>query len=152
MNKKLEQLASIQHDIWSHWMRYLFSQITKNIHVDKLNPDGYIIPSDKVARWSRQMKTKYDELSDQEKQSDRDQVMKFIHLVGGEKSDGVLSNIKESRITLPEIRNKMSPISNLVAMIETDVNRLNIEPQLKKIYLKEIERSKVNIKLICDSP
>lgn len=40
----VERLADIQHQIWSHWMRYFFS-------VSTLNPDGsYAIPADKVTR------------------------------------------------------------------------------------------------------
>lgn len=85
----IEELASIQHNIWSHWMKYLLAQTTKNVHVNKINPDGYIIPLEKVEKWSRQMTTKYEELSEQEKQSDRDQVMKFIHLI---KTENIQNN------------------------------------------------------------
>jgi len=61
----LEQLANLEHDSWSHWMKYLFS-------ISKENEDGSVtIPKDKVSRWKKQMKTKYEDLSEKEKESDR---------------------------------------------------------------------------------
>jgi hypothetical protein len=67
-----EKLASLQHEIWAHWMRYLFS-------VCRMNPDGSCtIPSELVQRWKRQMETPYDRLTEREKESDREQVEKII--------------------------------------------------------------------------
>jgi hypothetical protein len=66
-----ERLAAIQHEIWTHWMKYQFSVCIKN-------EDGSLtIPADKVERWERQMATPYSELSEQEKMSDRDQADKL---------------------------------------------------------------------------
>lgn len=71
----IEDLAAVQHDIWSHWMNYQFSCCIKN-------EDGSLtIPADKVKRWSKQMETSYEDLTDKEKQSDRNQVLKFVHLI-----------------------------------------------------------------------
>ena len=67
-----EKLASIQHDIWAHWMRYLFSCC------EKTKSGGYKIPEDKVKHWLRQMNFKYEQLTAREKDSDRSQVDKFI--------------------------------------------------------------------------
>ena len=67
-----EKLADVQHDIWSHWMRWQFSCC-------KVNQDGSLtIPSDKVKRWQRQMDTSYSSLSDNEQESDRHQADKII--------------------------------------------------------------------------
>jgi hypothetical protein len=68
----LDIIAAIQHEIWSHWMEYLFS-------ISILNSDGtYTIPSDKVSRWLRQLNTSYYELTEAEKESDRDQATKVL--------------------------------------------------------------------------
>ena len=68
----LDLLAKIQHDIWSHWMKYQFSQCQK----DK---DGnLIIPADKVSLWQRQLETDFHFLSEKEKESDRIIVRKFF--------------------------------------------------------------------------
>ena len=67
-----EELAAIQHDIWAHWMHYLFS-------VSRQNPDGsYTIPADKVERWLRQMETGYADLEEAERDSDREQADKIL--------------------------------------------------------------------------
>lgn len=74
-SKLLEPLASLQHDIWVHWMEYLFS-------VGNLNTDGsFTIPAEKVERWKRQMLTTYNRLSPEEKDSDREQADRVIHLL-----------------------------------------------------------------------
>lgn len=71
-----EQLASIQHDIWSHWMAYVFD------HCATENEDGSVtIPAELAKRWRRQVATGYSELSERERESDRDQVDKFWPLL-----------------------------------------------------------------------
>jgi len=79
-----EKLASLQHDIWAHWMKYLFSQCV----VDKWTGDEYsgfegkwIVPHDQVVKWHRQIETPYDELSEKEKESDRHQADKVLKLL-----------------------------------------------------------------------
>lgn len=43
-----EAIAAVQHEIWSHWMEYMF-------RVCKQNDDGSMtIPADKVTKWTRQ--------------------------------------------------------------------------------------------------
>ena len=69
--QQLETLAATQHDIWAHWMKYLFDQCT-------LSSEGMAIPFGEVSRWVRQMNTSYAELSEGEKDSDRDQAKKII--------------------------------------------------------------------------
>jgi len=72
MDEQLELLASVQHDIWSHWMKYLFS-------ICQVNEDGSVIISkEKVDRWTRQLNTPYSKLSEKEKDSDRHQAKKII--------------------------------------------------------------------------
>ena len=74
----LEALAAIQHEIWAHWMRYLFSVCT-------LNEDGSVtIPKESVERWQRQIDTKYENLSEKEKASDRRQANKVWLAYNGE--------------------------------------------------------------------
>ena len=71
----LEQLAAVEHDRWSHWQRYLHSKCIRQ-------PDGSLtIPGDLVARWERQLDTKYADLSEQEKEGDREQVRKYLPLI-----------------------------------------------------------------------
>ena len=70
-----EKLAAAQHEIWINWMEYLFS-------VSISDPDGTCtIPADKVARWVRQMNTPYSELTEDEKDSDREQADKILSVI-----------------------------------------------------------------------
>ena len=67
-----EQLSAVQHEIWSHWMRWMFT-------VGTFNTDGtWTMPAVKVERWQRQMNTPYAELSEREKDSDREQADKVL--------------------------------------------------------------------------
>ncbi len=72
-DEMFEALAAIQHEIWSHWMKYLFS-----ISIE--NEDGtYTIRADKVKRWKKQLETTYSNLSEKEKESDREMVQKILN-------------------------------------------------------------------------
>lgn len=67
-----ERLAAVAHEIWAHWMHYLFSKCEQN-------PDGSVtIPVGLVLRWCRQIDTPYNELSEQERESDRHQADKIM--------------------------------------------------------------------------
>jgi len=70
-----EEMAKLCHDQWSGWMEYLFSKCSRNI-----NDGGINMPSWAAERWKRQMKTKYEDLSEEEKDSDRKEADKFLEL------------------------------------------------------------------------
>lgn len=68
----METLAAIEHERWSHWQKYLHEQC-------KRNEDGSLtIPADLVSRWTIQANTDYSELSEKEKNSDREQVLLYM--------------------------------------------------------------------------
>jgi hypothetical protein len=69
-----EKLSELAHDQWSGWMKYLFEKSIQN-------PDRTVtIPKWAVERWSRQMNTHYNDLSEQEKKNDRNEADKFLKL------------------------------------------------------------------------
>lgn len=68
----IETLASAQHEIWAHWMKYLFSRCTEE------ESGGLTIPVEYVQRWRRQMQENYAALSEKEKESDRHQAKKVL--------------------------------------------------------------------------
>jgi hypothetical protein len=71
----IEQLAAVEHERWSHWQRYVHSKCIRQ-------PDGsLLLPANLVARWEKQIDTKYAELDDQERESDREQVRKYLPLI-----------------------------------------------------------------------
>jgi hypothetical protein len=69
-----EELAELSHEIWSHWMKYLFSKCNREI-------GGSLIPDSFVEHWKRQIDIKYKDLTEQEKDSDREQADKIIKLL-----------------------------------------------------------------------
>lgn len=73
----IELLADKEHESWAHWMKYLFSQCEQG------NFGQMVIPAECVARWSRQIDTPYTDLSEKEKQSDRDEVARIIPIIRG---------------------------------------------------------------------
>lgn len=70
-----EELASLMHGIWCGWRCYVVARST-------LNSDGTMTtPAWAVKRWGRQINTPYDELSEEEKDSDRKQADKVLALI-----------------------------------------------------------------------
>lgn len=72
LNTDLRTLAILNHKQWNHWLEYQNSCSTY------LENGDLILPSDKIARWKRQIKTSYANLSEQEKNSDRAIASKWI--------------------------------------------------------------------------
>ena len=71
----VEQLAAVEHERWSHWQRYVHTKCVRQ-------PDGsLLLPASLVARWEKQIETKYAELDEQERESDREQVRKYLPLI-----------------------------------------------------------------------
>lgn len=78
----LEKLAAAEHERWAHWQRYLHQQCIPG-------PDGSLtIPADLVRQWTEQMDTPYDDLTEAEKDSDRDQVARYLPLIEQALVDG----------------------------------------------------------------
>ncbi len=72
---ELEELADYAHEAWSGWMKYMFEK-------SEDNKDGTMtIPQWAVERWQRQADTKYVDLPEEEKESDRDEARKMIEIM-----------------------------------------------------------------------
>ncbi len=71
-----EQLADIEHQRWAHWQRYCHSKMQT-----QSSPHGVVLPFDLYEHWERQINTPYAELSDIERQSDREQVDRYWPLI-----------------------------------------------------------------------
>lgn len=71
----IEELASLEHERWSHWQRYMHEK-------GQRQPDGsLVLPAELVARWEKQISLPYVQLDAHEKESDREQVRKYIPLI-----------------------------------------------------------------------
>lgn len=105
----IESLSAIEHERWADWQQWVHGQCRGipdmlDCHFDA---GSLVIPDALVQRWQRQIATPYGELSEGEKQSDREQVARYwplivdfvaewiedFHLTGGEqKPDAVFVN------------------------------------------------------------
>lgn len=81
-----EKLARYIHDEnWSGWMEYLFSKCTPlRGQYDKETGD-LVIPKWAVDRWTKQMNTKYEDLSEKEKESDRKEADRILEIIKNNK-------------------------------------------------------------------
>jgi hypothetical protein len=66
LNEKLiEKLAALEHDQWAHWTKYMLANLT----------------DENIARWKEQIATPYSELSEKEKDSDREWARKVLDIL-----------------------------------------------------------------------
>jgi len=75
IEKFIEEGADLEHRRWAGWQKYLFSKCSETVN------DNLIIPADLVDRWTKQINTPYSKLSEEEKESDRKEVRKYIPLL-----------------------------------------------------------------------
>lgn len=75
LNGLLEELSAFEHERWSHWQSYLHGKCRRHC-------DGSLtIPAELVTHWETQMRTAYWVLTEEEKESDRDQVRKYLPVI-----------------------------------------------------------------------
>lgn len=71
----IERLADAEHASWARWMVHLFSRC------ERCEDDALVIPPELAERWQRQIDTTYADLSEQEKQSDRNEVAHILPII-----------------------------------------------------------------------
>ncbi len=75
IDELIELLAAIEHERWSHWQRYLHSKCSET-------KDGMVqFAADLFHRWTIQIETPYVNLSEREKESDRQEVRRYLPLI-----------------------------------------------------------------------
>ncbi len=83
LNDLVDELAAIEHERWAHWQRYMHE------HGSRQADGSLILPAELVARWDRQIAVPYAELADSEKESDREQVGRYLPLIAKRLSDAL---------------------------------------------------------------
>jgi Zn-dependent M32 family carboxypeptidase len=78
----METLAALEHERWSHWQRYMHAQC------HRADDGSLTIPAELVTRWEKQTSTAYSELSEAEKESDREQVRRYLSVIAAALADG----------------------------------------------------------------
>lgn len=101
----VERVADEVHQVWCMWMEYMFKQGThkQTTHAvfGKYSPEKvWVMPEDKLERWTRQMKTDYQDLSEEEKESDREIAQKYLDIVLRENVKKDLEKLEKLRAEL----------------------------------------------------
>ena len=85
----IEQLAASEHSSWARWMRYFLGKLQKrhikhdsgNVANIMFNQHDLIIPAAYVKALQKQIDTPYEQLSEREKQYDRDEVEHILPII-----------------------------------------------------------------------
>jgi hypothetical protein len=67
----IEKLASAEHDRWAHWQKYLHARLGENREISEGD----------FAKWELEIATKYEDLPDEIRESDRREVYKFLKIL-----------------------------------------------------------------------
>lgn len=80
-----ECLAALAHEQWSGWMKHLFSKV-EGLEHEQLRSGrlAVVIPGEWAERWARQMRTPYEQLSEEEKESDRSEADRVLQIISQE--------------------------------------------------------------------
>ncbi len=123
-NKSLrEQLADLEHEQWAHWTKYF---------LENLNEDNRL-------RWGKQAITPYYQLSEKEKDSDREWADKVLKIFK-EKIQNVQRKIEIAidKWFTSECSNMCDPTGHLKNSDLEDIN--NLKQKFKKVFLLEFGR------------
>lgn len=71
----IDELAAIEHERWAHWQRYVHD------HCERQQDGSLVIPAELAARWQAQIQTPYVELTERERDSDREQVRRYLPVI-----------------------------------------------------------------------
>lgn len=110
-NELVENLSDVSHEIWSHWMKYMFSICRKTDKGD------IVIDATNVKRWERQMITPYSELTEKEKASDREQAFKIIDSV---------NSLNSSRLPIENFLKSQLESKAIEIIQSLDIDKLRI--------------------------
>ena len=118
-----EKMAALCHDQWAGWMEYLF---LKSKQVDGC----VIIPAWAVERWRRQVATRYPDLSEDEKNSDRNEADRFLSIFNAEikRKDKLIEQMYEA-IKFSLIADEVRQSRNICA---SDINNACEDSRIKR--------------------
>lgn len=71
----MEELATVEHERWAHWQQYVHDQCRR------ADDGSLVVPAELAQLWATQIATPYAELSEAEKESDREQVRRYLPLI-----------------------------------------------------------------------
>lgn len=127
----IEKGADLEHDRWSKWQKWMHQQVYDSS--ESINPHLKVIPTELFNRWERQIGTKYSELPENEKESDRIEVRKYLPLI----QEILTKKDQEHKAELEMIRGEVLEdykrnwenfeITDVTAIIDSHINKLSTE-------------------------
>jgi hypothetical protein len=94
----VEKLAAIEHERWSDWQAWCHKILRENCPSPELEKV--------LARWDKQIATKYADLSEVEKESDREQVARYLPLIA-ETMHKLIDEARDTMLPLSYIEKKV---------------------------------------------
>lgn len=83
MEELRDELAAIEHERWAHWQTYMHSKC----HADERLPGALVVPAELVVKWERQARLAFSQLDEKERESDREQVDRYLPFIVKRLSD-----------------------------------------------------------------
>jgi len=77
-NLDIEELADLEHKQWSHWTKYMLDKLYSLFSPDALADENELTD---LKRWNKQIKTEYKDLTEKEKDSDREWAIKVKEII-----------------------------------------------------------------------
>ena len=127
--KFVEKGADLEHKRWAGWQSFLFSK-------SEWTENGYLIPKELCIRWQRQIDTLYSKLSEEEKESDRIEVRKYLPLIrrffksGKEKNYQRFIEVLEELNEFVETESGKSGRKEILQKIQEVINQLKDDEKI----------------------
>jgi 6-phosphogluconolactonase/glucosamine-6-phosphate isomerase/deaminase len=115
-----ERLAELEHKQWSHWTKYMLDELYGLFDLDTLNRNCKPVQS--LRRWQKQMKTEYKDLTEKEKDSDREWADKVLEQAIAE-IDDLCSKLFEKDLLLQKQRQEI--LDKIDELEFTNIVRMN---------------------------
>lgn len=169
-----EKLADIEHQRWAEWQEYVFSicvptdhkeegfdcwckptvKVMKNGNNVVVHNDCLVLPEWAVNQWQKQIETDYKDLTEKEKESDREQVDRYLPLLLAKIEEAYQKGKKENLMMLDEkMCKEMKGSKAMAEMIKLAVEQAREEErnfcevqkeQMNKIALEAQEGFELN--------
>jgi hypothetical protein len=85
---KRESLADLEHDQWAHWTSHMLEVLSPVLELGfAIGPESHpdvVKARESLERWRRQIDTPYADLSEKEKDSDREWADKVLEGLGND--------------------------------------------------------------------
>ena len=133
-----EEFAAMEHKRWAKWQKYMHSKMSQQF-ITSWGENGFVLPAELWNRWERQIATPYAELSEEEKESDREQVRPYLEAL----------NQTAEKVRAEELNKQHS----LIVLCSEVIGALSCHNEKSaKEYrerLKSLDEAKVIISKIC---